>query len=58
MRGKQRNTCNGLVDLCKSFLTSGFTTAYLENEFGKLRGAGGAYFITVQNLIEKFHVES
>ena len=60
------HTCNGLVELCKFLLTSGFdyvmlgefNTDYLENEFGKLRQcSGGAYFITVQNIIEKFHIE-
>ena len=60
------HTCYGLVDICQFLLESGFnfvmlgefTSDFLENEFGKLRqGSGGSYFISIQNVIEKFHIE-
>ena len=59
------HTCNGLIDVCRHLLDSGFnfvilgefTTDYLETEFCKLRqGSGDTYFITVQNVIQKFHI--
>ena len=54
--------CRGLVDLTRHLLASGFeyvllgwfTTDPLEKYFSKLRqGSGGAYFITVQGILEK-----
>ena len=60
------HTCYGLVDICQFLLESGFnfvmlgefTSDFLENEFGKYRqGSGGSYFISIQNVIEKFHIE-
>ena len=59
------HTCCGLVDLCKHLLETShryvlfgkFSTDPLEKEFGKLRqGSGGAYFINVQNVIQKLHI--
>ena len=39
-------------------LLGDFTTDDLENKFGSLRqGSGGTYFITVQNVLEKLHIE-
>ena len=58
-------TCNGLVDLCKSLLQSThkyvllgqFTSDHLEKEYSKLRqGCGGAYFLSVQQVIEKVQI--
>ena len=38
-------------------MLSVFTTYYLEIKFGKLRQSSGwTYFITVQIVIEKFHI--
>lgn len=60
------HTCIGLIDVCRyllscvfNFVVFGeFITDYLENEFGKLKQSfRGTYFITVQNVIEKFHTE-
>ena len=59
-------TCEGLIELSKELLKSGhtyvllgeFTTDYLETSFGSIRqGSGGTYFITVQNVIQKLHIE-
>lgn len=59
------HTCNGLVELCRSLLTSThkyvmmgtFSSDPLEKEFGKLRqGSGGTYFINVQKVIEKLNI--
>ena len=39
-------------------LLGDFTTDDLGNKFGSLRqGSGGTYFITVQNVLEKLHIE-
>ena len=39
-------------------LLGDFTTDDLENKFGSLRqSSGGTYFITVQNVLEKLHIE-
>ena len=60
------HTCEGFIELSKNMLASGFkyillgnfTTDYLETSFGSLRqGSGGTYFITVQNVIQKFRIE-
>jgi len=59
-------TCYGLVDLCRHLLASSheyvllgqFTTYHIEKEYSKLRqGSGGAYFLTVQQIIEKVPVK-
>ena len=59
-------TCEGLIELSKELLKSGhtyvllgeFTTDYLETSFGSItQGSGGTYFITVQNVIQKLHIE-
>ena len=59
------HTCCGLVDLCRHLLETShryvlfgkFSTDPLEKEFSKLRqGSGGAYFINVQNVIQKLHI--
>uniref|UniRef100_T2M5R2 TRAF-interacting protein n=1 Tax=Hydra vulgaris TaxID=6087 RepID=T2M5R2_HYDVU len=59
------HTCYGIVKLCKYLLATShdyvllgmFTRDHLEREFGKLRqGSGGAYFINVQQIIEKLHI--
>ena len=56
------HTCRGFVGLVRHlFITTHeyvflgiFTTDYLEKMFGKLReGSGGAYFINVQQVLEK-----
>lgn len=56
------HTCFALVELTKYLLSKGhdyvllgcFTTDPLEKEFSKLRqGSGGAYFISVQQALEK-----
>ena len=61
-----QQTCTGLIELSKYLLDDGqeyvllgeFTTDYLETMFGELRqGSGGAYFINVQNVVEKFHIK-
>ena len=52
------HTCRCLIDMCNALLQSTnkhvllgeFTTDYLE-------GSGGTYFITVQNVIKKLHIE-
>ena len=58
------HTCN-IVSLCRSLLRvlhnyvllGKFSTDPSEKEFGKLcQGSGGAYFITVQQLIEKVNI--
>ena len=60
------HTLRGIVDLCKFLLCashqfviiSQFSTDPLENAFSKLRqGAGGAYFITVQQALEKLRIQ-
>ena len=39
-------------------LLGDFTTDDLGNKFGSLRqGSGGTNFITVQNILEKLHIE-
>ena len=59
------HTCNGLVDLARHLLTTThqfvmlglFTTDHLEKQFGKLRqGSGGTYFITAQQVMEKWAI--
>ena len=60
MRGKQGKRIKSLTtDTSFNFVMLGeFTSDFLENEFGKLRqGSGGSYFISVQNVIERFHIE-
>ena len=58
-------TCHGLVDLTRFLLSTThsyvalgmFTTDKLEKAYGKLRqGAGEAYFITVQQILEKVNL--
>ena len=58
-------TCYGLVDLCRYLLATRqdyvllgqFTSDHLEKEFSKLRqGSGGAYFLSVQQIIEKVRI--
>ena len=61
------HTCNGLIDLCKYLLNNGFnfvmlgefTTDNLENEIVKLKqgSSSSVYLITVQSIIEKFHIK-
>ena len=60
-----QQTCNGIRELTEELLGNShenvllgeFTTDYLEAKFGEFRqGSGGAYFITVQNLLEKLHI--
>lgn len=57
------HTRNGFIDVCRYLLDSRsnfvilgeFITDNLGIEFGKLRhGSSGTYFITVQNVIQKF----
>ena len=60
-------TCSGLVDLTRYLLSKPeyeyvalgkFTSDKLEKAFGKLRqGSGGAYFITVQQILEKLNIK-
>ena len=58
-------TCNGIVDLCRYLLQTSheyvcigqFTSDHIEKEFSRLRqGSGGTYFITVQQILEKFDI--
>lgn len=60
------HTMNGLVELCRYLLETthdyvllgDFSTDPLEKEFGKLRqGSGGAYFLTVQAIMEKLTIK-
>ena len=60
-----RNTCYGLVELCKVLpkttheyvLLGHFSTDSLEKDFSKFRqGSGGTYFISVQQVIEKLEL--
>ena len=60
------HTLRGMVDLVKSLLQNShdfvmlgeFSTDPLEKAFSKLRqGAGGAYFISVQQALEKVRIE-
>ena len=59
------HTCYGTVELCKYLLATShdyvllgmFTSDHLEKDFGKLRqGCGVTYFINVQQVIEKLHI--
>nr|XP_047131967.1 uncharacterized protein LOC124811009 [Hydra vulgaris] len=59
------HTCKGIVELTKTLLKEKhkyvmlgkFTTDPLEKEFSKLRqGSGGTYFLSVQQIIEKFNI--
>jgi len=59
------HTCKGIVELTKTLLKEThkyvllgkFTTDPLEKEFSKLRqGSGGTYFLSVQQIIEKFNI--
>ena len=59
------HTFCGVFELCESLLQNShdyvflgqFSTDSLEKEFSKLRqGSGGAYFITVQQIIEKVNI--
>ena len=61
-----QNVCRGMIDLSHYMLNAGndyvilgwFTTDPLEKTFGKLRqGSGGAYFITVQSVVEKIRIQ-
>ena len=58
-------TCFGIVELCKDLLATShdyvcigqFTSDHIEKEFSRLRqGSDGTYFITVQQVIEKFDI--
>lgn len=60
------HTMNGLVELCRHqlettheyVLLGDYSTDPLEKEFGKLRqGSGGAYFLTVQTIMEKLSIK-
>ena len=60
-------TCYGIVDLCRHLLTTSqqkyvllgqFTSHVIEKKFLKLRqGSGGAYFLTVQQIVEKVRIK-
>nr|XP_047133002.1 uncharacterized protein LOC105847471 isoform X2 [Hydra vulgaris] len=59
------HTCKGIVELTKTLLKEKhkyvmlgkLTTDPLEKEFSKLRqGFGGTYFLSVQQIIEKFNI--
>lgn len=59
-------TCNGIVELCLHLLATShdyvciglFTSDHIEKEFCKLRqSSGGAYFITVQQVLEKLNIQ-
>ena len=59
-------TCRGLVDMSRCMLSNGhdfvllgnYTTDFLEKDFSKMRqGLGGAYFISVQQIMEKVRID-
>ena len=59
--------CKGAVDLTRYMLANGcnyvmlgwFSSDPIEKAFGKLRqGSGGAYFLTVQSVIEKIRIQT
>ena len=61
-----RNTCYGLVELCKVLLKTSheyvllghFSTDSLEKDFSKFQQeSGGTYFISVQQVIEKLRIK-
>ena len=60
-------TCHGIVELSRHLLETShkyvllgqFTSDHLEKQFSKLRqGSGGAYFLTVQQIVEKVRIKN
>ena len=60
------HTCNSLIDVYTYLLSrvfnfvmlDEFTTDNIKSEFRKLKWISGiAYFIAVQNVVEKFHIK-